>query len=190
MQDMVRDREAWHAAVHGVTKSQIQLSDWITNVLPGILYSKIVSSLSGTPSAWGKYKVLSTCASHHSLAFLFHWMGFECTSALCTHVLLLRVKGNHLVMYTVITPMLSPFRAPLKRLFGVASIKGPPVVVLKKFPFNQGVKNLNWNLIFWLKWSETQSSGSLKTWGIWICIWTTDLGDLYEQWIYRYSCLE
>ena len=25
--EMVRDREAWHAAVHGVTKSQTQLSD-------------------------------------------------------------------------------------------------------------------------------------------------------------------
>ena len=28
--DMVRDREAWHAAVHRVTKSWIQLSDWGT----------------------------------------------------------------------------------------------------------------------------------------------------------------
>ena len=26
--EMVRDREAWHAAVHGVTKSQTRLSDW------------------------------------------------------------------------------------------------------------------------------------------------------------------
>ena len=28
--DMVKDREAWHAAVHGVAKSQTQLSDWAT----------------------------------------------------------------------------------------------------------------------------------------------------------------
>ena len=28
LQQLVIDREAWHAAVHGVTKSQTQLSDW------------------------------------------------------------------------------------------------------------------------------------------------------------------
>ena len=28
--EMVKDREAWHAAVHGVTKSQTQLCDWTT----------------------------------------------------------------------------------------------------------------------------------------------------------------
>ena len=28
--EIVMDREAWRAAVHGVTKSQIQLSDWAT----------------------------------------------------------------------------------------------------------------------------------------------------------------
>ena len=30
LQEMVKDREAWHAAVHGVEKSQTQLSDWTT----------------------------------------------------------------------------------------------------------------------------------------------------------------
>ena len=28
---IVKDREGWHAAVHWVTKNQIQLSDWTTN---------------------------------------------------------------------------------------------------------------------------------------------------------------
>ena len=27
LQEIVKDRKAWHAAVHGVTKSQTQLSD-------------------------------------------------------------------------------------------------------------------------------------------------------------------
>ena len=29
-QEIVKDREAWHAAVHGVTKSQIKLRNWTT----------------------------------------------------------------------------------------------------------------------------------------------------------------
>ena len=31
--DMVKDREAWHAAVHGVARSQTWLSDWTTTTI-------------------------------------------------------------------------------------------------------------------------------------------------------------
>ena len=33
LQEMVKDREAWRAAVHGVTKSRTRLSNWTTTVL-------------------------------------------------------------------------------------------------------------------------------------------------------------
>ena len=40
--ETVEDREAWHAAVHGVTNSQMWLSDWTTtNVCYGDLWSEI-----------------------------------------------------------------------------------------------------------------------------------------------------
>ena len=38
-QEIVKDREAWRAAVHGVTKSQIQLSDWTTT--KGFIFSAV-----------------------------------------------------------------------------------------------------------------------------------------------------
>ena len=32
LQDLVMDREAWRAAIHGVTKSRTGLGDWTTNI--------------------------------------------------------------------------------------------------------------------------------------------------------------
>ena len=37
LQEMLKDREAWHAIVHGVAKSQTWLSDWTTNSPEGII---------------------------------------------------------------------------------------------------------------------------------------------------------
>ena len=34
LQELVMDREAWHAAIHGVTKSQTRLRDWTELTLP------------------------------------------------------------------------------------------------------------------------------------------------------------
>ena len=34
LKEIVKDREAWHAAVHGFAKSWTQLSDWIITPLP------------------------------------------------------------------------------------------------------------------------------------------------------------
>ena len=35
LQETAKDREAWHAAVHGVAKSRTQLSDWTTTISQG-----------------------------------------------------------------------------------------------------------------------------------------------------------
>ena len=40
LREIVKDREAWHAAVHGVTKSQTQLSDWTTTTARMIQINK------------------------------------------------------------------------------------------------------------------------------------------------------
>ena len=40
LQEIVEDRKAWHAEVHGVAKSQTRLSDWMTTTNE-ILISRI-----------------------------------------------------------------------------------------------------------------------------------------------------
>ena len=37
LQEMVKNREAWYAAVHGVAKSRTWLGDWTTTILPNAL---------------------------------------------------------------------------------------------------------------------------------------------------------
>ena len=36
--EMVKEREAWHAAVHGITQSQTRLSDWTTTILHKLIW--------------------------------------------------------------------------------------------------------------------------------------------------------
>ena len=51
LREMVKDREAWNAAVHGVTKSQTRLSDWTTESQP--LCEPIFRSKQGRSQEWG-----------------------------------------------------------------------------------------------------------------------------------------
>ncbi|XP_059551193.1 olfactory receptor 7A5-like [Myotis daubentonii] len=76
----------------------------------GILYSysKIVSCICAIPSAQGKYKAFSTCASHLSVVSLFYGtsLGVYLTSAATQNAQSSAIAS---VMYTVATPMLNPF---------------------------------------------------------------------------------
>ena len=50
-QEIVKDREAWRAALHGITKSQTRLSDWTTTRILALEapWSKIFFSLTQNP---------------------------------------------------------------------------------------------------------------------------------------------
>ena len=51
LQEIVKDREAWCVAVHGVTKSQTQLSDW-TKTMPASLFIYALCASSHSIMAW------------------------------------------------------------------------------------------------------------------------------------------
>ncbi|XP_054419551.1 olfactory receptor 7A10-like [Pteronotus mesoamericanus] len=112
--------------------------------LAGILYSysRIVSSIRAIPSAQGKYKAFSTCASHLLVVSLFYGTGLGVYLSY-SGTRSSQSSATASVMYTVVTPMLNPFiyslrnrdiKGALKRLVGMAALKGPVVLGPRKCP--------------------------------------------------------
>ena len=53
--EILKDREAWRAAVHGVAKSRTQLSDWTTNEKITVMWLSCACKMLGFPN---KYTIL------------------------------------------------------------------------------------------------------------------------------------
>ena len=72
LQQTVKDREAWRAAVHGVAKSRTRLSDWTARRKK----SKNFSSAPGTDSPAGFSLSQLTVGNKFPLLFLINWFIF------------------------------------------------------------------------------------------------------------------
>ena len=70
LQEIVKDTEAWHAAAHGVTKSQTQLSNWTTR-------ERELFRLTGTFCILIVVVVTKTHTSMKIQQVYLHWVNFN-----------------------------------------------------------------------------------------------------------------
>ena len=66
VQEIVKDREAWCAVVHGVTKCQTQLSNWTTKTTIAAAVVVVLSSVQLLVTSW-----IAACQA--SLSFTISW---------------------------------------------------------------------------------------------------------------------
>ena len=75
LRELVIDREAWHAAVHGVTKSRTQLSDWTNTLCFGKIHVFMTYESYQREKrkmrAWGRISRMESSESIHSFMLAF-----------------------------------------------------------------------------------------------------------------------
>ena len=95
LQKLVKDREAWLAAVHGITKSWAWLSDWTETFLPfdqhfPIFYTPWPLEIIIPLSTFMSLTFLnSTCKWEHSVLFSYVW---------CISLSLMSSRFNHVIV--------------------------------------------------------------------------------------------
>ena len=82
LQELVMDREAWHAAVHGVAKSWTWLSDWTKLInINTISYIYIIK-----PYSFSTHSFISFSEIAQALGYIVNIDVFSCTSSQLQHV--------------------------------------------------------------------------------------------------------
>ena len=97
--EMVKDREAWHAAVHEVTKSQKWLSNWIT-IIKNIGFSlESLSALGSIKRVSLSFEDLKPCTDYSSQAGeVLNGILFQDKAVLCTLNICCLVQSSSLII--------------------------------------------------------------------------------------------
>ena len=109
LRELVMDREAWHAAVHGVTKSQKWLSNWTELITGGSVVKSPPANAGDTGSipGWGRcpgegngnqhqYSCLENLHGQRSLACYSPWGHKEWDTTVYAHTSTVRLQFLHL----------------------------------------------------------------------------------------------